>query len=320
MTMLLLLALAFATGPEAPTPATEPEVVEEAPPGEAAADVEEMEAPEEPAWTPKYPGEPSPDWKHYDLEELYAAKKFDAGLKATLAKIQADPNDADLYWLAGRFMFEQGELFGDDKNIDKEAHYAEMVRLAEVGLSLRPNDPHLRFAHGIGNGRLGTTRGVLATLWLASSVEADWLSAANSGFVYSSIDGSERMPCDVHQGLGIYYRLVPDAWIVKVIAGTRGSLELSLRHLETANSCSPGRQHIQKELGVTQLCIGTKKKDEAMLAAGKAILEKAASHPETSEKAKIDNRHARMLIADPSMACGYSRDGQQDVDAEKLNK
>ena len=31
-----------------------------------------------------------------------------------------------------------------------------------------------------------------------------------------------------------------------------------------------------------------------------------------------DVKHARMLIADPSLACEYSRDGQQDLDEAQL--
>lgn len=322
LTLLLSAALASDPTVEAPTPddTAATDDVDAPETDEAEGEDEEVEE-EEAEWEPRFRGELSPDFAHYDLEQLYAAGKFDEGLKATRARIAESPDDADLYWLAARFMYEQGELFQrDDPSIDKEAHYAEMVRLADVGLTKRPDDPHLLFARGIGNGRLGTTRGVLSSLWLASTVEGDWLAAVNSGYEYSSLDGKERMPCDVHHGLGIFYRLVPDAWIVKVLAGTRGSLDKSLMHLEKANSCSPGRQHIQKELGVTRLCIGTKKKDAAMLEKGKEILAKAAAHSGGDKKARIDAKHSQMLIDDPKLACGYSRDGQQDVDSSKLDQ
>ena len=316
-TLLLLVSLAFASAPADEPPA---EVDAESPAVEDAA-VEDEVLEEEPPWEPKFPGAPAPDWPHYDIEEIYEARDYDEGLKQTLKRIESNPDDADLYWLAARFMYEQGELIGrDDTSVDKEAHYEEMVRLADVGLQKRPGDLHLRFARGVGRGRLGTTRGVLSSLWMAADVEADWLAAANGNLVYSSINGTERLPCDAHHALGIYYRLVPDAWIVKVLAGVRGSLDKSLMHLEKANSCSPGRQHIQKELGVSRLCKGTKDKDDALIAKGKEILEKAAAHPGTTAKAKIDSKHAKMLIADPSMACGYSRDGQQETDSSKLEK
>lgn len=316
LTPLLLLA-ALAIAQEAPPPADSGTATDpEAAPEEAAP-----EEPEEPAWEPRWPGEPSPDSKHYDLEQVYGQKRYREGYAQAKQRLAENPDDPDLHWMVARYMYEVGELMDkNDPSVDKEAHYAEMVAIAERGLQLRPNDPHLLFARGIGNGRLGTTRGVLSSLWLASSVESDWLATANSGFAYASVDGNEILPCDSYHGLGIFYRLVPDAWIVKVLSGTRGSLDKSLSYLEKANSCSPGRMHIMKELGVTQLCIGSKRKDPAMIDKGKANLESVTKMPGNTEKAQIDKRHAQLLIDDPSMACGYSRDGQQEVDEAKIQK
>ncbi len=285
-------------------------------------DVEEAEPePEpEPEWEPRYPGELGPDYRHADLETLYAAKKFDEGLKAAKAKSAADPSDADLYWHVSRFMFEQGELIDKNSGVDKVAFYQEMVDTVDAGLAVDPKDAHLLFARGIGHGRLGTTKGVLSTLFLASSVEDDWLAAANSGFAYSSSDGSEIMPCDVYHALGIYYRLVPDSWIVQMIAGTRGSLEKSLSYTTKAVACAPKRIHSTKEKGVSQICKGTSEKDPALVEKGKATLATVANLPGSTTKDKLDKKHAAMIIEDTKMACGYSRDGQQDLDQAKLKK
>ena len=34
----------------------------------------------------------------------------------------------------------------------------------------------------------------------------------------------------------------------------------------------------------------------------------------------VDIKHAAMLMNDPKLACGYSRDGQQDLDEKKLEQ
>ncbi len=327
MTALVLLAVALAAEPPPPeAPATDEATEvegaeEEATSDDASEELEEPEEPEEPAWEPKWPGEPSPDSAHYDLEQTYGSKRYKEGYAEAKKRLAANPDDPDLHWIVARYMYEVGELMdGKDPNVDKEAHYEEMLAICERGLELRPGDMHLTFARGVARGRLGTTRGVLSSLWMASDVEADWLTVANSGFRYASIDGNEILPCDTYHGLGIFYRLVPDAWIVKVLSGTRGSLDKSLEFLEKANKCSPGRPHIAKELGVTQLCIGTKRKEPAMIDKGKANLATIESMKATTEKGQIDKRHAKQLIADPSMACGYSRDGQQEIDEAKLKK
>ena len=282
-------------------------------------DIEEREVIEaEPQWAPRWPGELGPDYRHADLEQLYADHKFDEGLKATQAKIATHPRDADLHWHESRFMFEAGELLDKNSGVDKVAYYQTMVDTTQAGLDIAPTDAHLLFARGIGNGRLGTTKGVLSSLFLASTVEADWLAAANSGFTYSSSDGSEIMPCDVYHALGIYYRLVPDSWIVQMIAGTRGSLDKSLDYTTKAVACAPNRIHSIKEKGVSQICKGQSDRDDALIAAGKASLASVANLQGSSTKDKLDKKHSAMIIDDISLACGYSRDGQQDLDQSKL--
>lgn len=272
--------------------------------------------------TPTYPllypyqckeGEPN-----YDLEILYFEGKNQEGLAEAERRLASDPT-AQLYWMKARFLYEIGELFErTDETIDKEAHYQQMLDAAERGLKLAPGDPHLRFARGIAMGRLGTTRGILSSLFMADDVEADWLAAAGPSSRYASIGGKEVLPCDAYHALGIFYRLVPDWWIVQALAGTRGSLEKSLEWHTKATGCKPNEAVNWLERGVTELCLGQRDGDEAMLTAGRASLKKAQSMSADTPRARIDVRNAGRVLADESMACEYSRDGQQDLDESKL--
>jgi tetratricopeptide (TPR) repeat protein len=254
---------------------------------------------------------------HYDLEKLYGEGKDDEGLKLARERIASNPDDADLYWLAVRFMYEQGERMGERPSSERMAHYTEMGVLANKGLDLRPGDPHIRFARGLANARLGTTKGVLASLFMARSIEADWLAAANSGFRYSALEQREVLPTDAYQALGVFYRLVPDWWIVQVIAGTRGDLDKSLDYLEKA---AAGRENIPilKELGVTRACIGVQRDQPELIELANQAYDQALAMPPQNEKHRIDHKHIALLKADPTMACEYSRDGQQDLDKKKL--
>jgi hypothetical protein len=269
----------------------------------------------------EFPGQCTPDDPHYDLEILYKDGRYDEGLDLARRRI-AEKADKDLYWMAARFMYEVGERFQrTDDSIDKEAWYQEMADLTDAGLAMAPGDPHLRFARGIAMGRLGTTRGVLSSLFMAKDVESDWLAVANDpDFKYASIDGNEELPCDSFHALGIYYRLVPDWWIVQVLAGTRGDLDQSLAWHQKATRCKPNETQNWKELGVTQLCLGQKRGDQALLDAGNASLRKVLSLRPDTPRQRIDLKHAQMLLDDPSLACEYSRDGQQDLDEDKLKQ
>lgn len=302
--MLLALWLALACGlARADGPAPAPEAT-----------------PEAIALASDAPGQVKPDDPYWDLELLYFEQRIDEGLAAARARLAAAPGDPELHWHVARFLFEIGEQHArDDASFDKIALYREMQAVSEAGLALAPDHAHLHFALGIALGRLGTTRGVLKSLFLAKDVEQAWLRAATSGYAYRSINGGEQLPCDAQQTLGIFYRIVPDWWIVKVLAGTRGDLDASLRWLEEANRCSPGDIGIVKELGVTQLCIATTRDEAEMLERGRATLRGALRIPAREASTdRIDHDHIRRLVEDPSLACEYSRDGQQELDRAAL--
>ena len=264
---------------------------------------------------------PQPTDPHYDLEVLYHDRDFDTGLKLAKEQLAAHPDDVDLYWHVVRFMFEMGEKIPrDDKSFDKLAWYQEMIDTSNAGLAKKPGDPHLLFGLGLSLGRYGTTRGVLSSLFLVDDVESDWLAAVNSGYTYRSIGTEEIMPCDVDEALGILYRLVPESWIVEKIAGTRGDIAKSVDWAKKADTCMPGRIPVVKELGVAQICYGQRHDDEASVREGMATLGQAAGMTPSGPNDKVDLVHIAMLLGDPSQACGYSRDGQQDLDEKRLAK
>lgn len=258
---------------------------------------------------------------HYDLELLYSENKHEEGLKLAKEQQVANPDDIDLYWHISRFLFEIGERYGrKDKTVDKNALYKEMVEWAEKGLEKDPEHPHLWFAKGVAKGRQSTTKGVLGMLWMLKGIEQAFLKVAESGYTYKSMGTGEHLPCHAYQTLGIFYRLVPDSWFVKLLSGTRGNLDKSLDWMEQANTCSPGRIGIMKELAISLQCIGTSRKDEESLKRGSDLLRQVLTMPSTTDTEVIDLKHVPMLLEDPKQACGYSRDGQQERDEKALKK
>lgn len=267
------------------------------------------------------PGPVTPESAHYDLELLYGEGKIDEGLAEARRQLEADPSDPELYRHVVRFLFEKGELIKrDDTSVDKIALYEEMYDLCNKALELDPGNPHLLFNRGIALGRLSTTRGVLSSLFNIKNVEQDWLASAQAPYRYLALSDAEELPCDTYLTLGIFYRIVPDSWVVGALAGTRGDLDKSLAWLEKADACSPNRIRTVKELGVAQLCIGTTRDQPEMIVKGQTTLSRMMGLPGQHTHTHLDKQHGAMLIKDPSLACEYSRDGQQDLDESKLEK
>lgn len=264
---------------------------------------------------------PQPGYRNYDLEELYRDRDYTRGLALTYERLKTHPEDTDLYWMAMRFMYELGEL--NAKTEDRAARiarYQEMIRLSEAGLARKPGDPHLSFALGLSQARLGTARGVLASLSLADDVEKNWRLTADSGFTYTSLGGDELLPCHAMQALGVFYRLVPESALVQAIAGTRGDLVKSVDYLRKADACVPGEIQTMKEFGASLVCYGQEHKDPAATREGITVWSRALAIKPTRPLDPIDLRHTAELLANPGLACGYSRDGQQERDEAKIKR
>jgi hypothetical protein len=265
------------------------------------------------------PGDVSDQSAHYDLEQLYTGNRHKEGLKLAKEKHKANPDDLDLYWMISRFLFEIGERFDrNDTSVDKVALYREMVDWADRGLLKDPEHIHLWFAKGVAMGRQSTTKGILGMLWMLQDIENAFLKVAQSGYAYKSMGTGEHLPCHAYQTLGIYYRLVPDSWFVQLLAGTRGNLDDSLKWMEKANACSPGRIGMLKELAVSLQCMGHTRKESALLSRAESLYKEALSMPITTDTEVIDLKHIPMLLEDASLACGYSRDGQQERDEKTI--
>lgn len=269
------------------------------------------------AFTPTRPGQVTPDDPYWDLEVLYYQERHLEGAKLAEARY-AETKDPHLTLHIARFWYQ--ELEGDETRSKSERAviYDRLLATLDEGLAKDPKDLHLQFARGVVMARIGTSRGVLASLRLADDVEAAWTSVIDAGFMYNAIGVHEELPCDAYLALGVFYRLVPDSWLVKAIAGTKGDLQRSLEMNEKGVACAGDRIRNLKELGVTQLCLGQKTKDAALVDAGKATLNRMFAVTPTFREEVIDLRHGAKLLKDPSIACGYSRDGQQDLDESKI--
>lgn len=258
---------------------------------------------------------PQPGSPHVDLEELFAEGRLTEGLTRANVRLRSTPDDPDLLWMKIRFMFELGEARIGDDTLDRPAWYRDMVTVGKRAYRLAPDDPRVRHWLAISMGRLASTKGVLRSLVMANPIREHLeFVAEHPTFRYSSLNGARSLPCDALHTLGIFYRLVPDRALARVLTGTRQGLDQSVVYHLRANECSPGQMTFQKELAVTQLCIGQRRDDETFTIAGLQTLRSTRSIPvrdSVRKRDETDKRHIEQLLEDPSRACGYSRDGQQ---------
>lgn len=265
------------------------------------------------------PGFPSPDTPHYDLEQLFGERELKEGLSRANVRLRATPDDATLMWMKVRFMFEIGELRIGEPEFDRLAWYTEMVDTAKRAVRLAPQDPQTRWWRGVAMGRLGSTRGVLASLFMANSIRKDFEATLESteGARYATLDGYMKLPCDANYALSNFYRLVPERAIARALTGTKGGLDQALTYAKQAVSCDPVKVQSWLEMGAVQLCIGKTRNDLRMREEGLKTLGHARALPARNGIETIDHAHIDQMMANPDLACGYSRDGQQAVETAR---
>jgi len=258
----------------------------------------------------------------HESERLWTKYKFDESDKLLDKAMKICPERAELYWRKARNEFYRIEAIPRGKKPDKDVlikRYTALEALADKCIELDDKDGICWLAKGAAIGRRSTTRGVLKCLWNVADVERAWLKAVSLAPKYRSEKGTTDGLADSYNALGIFYRSVPE-WLcyfpLKQIIGTCGDKAKSVGYQRKAVELAPARIEYQKELAVSLLCHGQTYDNPGEIDEAKGILMDLQSLPEIKPYDKIDKEHARMLLKNPSLACGYQRDTQQELSKE----
>ncbi len=259
-------------------------------------------------------------------EQLWMASKFDESDKLLDESMKKCPKCSDAYWRKSRNIYDRIESMPRDKKPTKDElvkSYIEMADLSKKGYEVDENCAPCYLFYGAGLGRRGTTQGVLRSLFLGEDVEQAWLKSIELKPTYRSADGANNTLSDTYYALGMFYRVVPE-WLcyfpLKQLVGTCGNKEKSIECQRKAVEIEPGRVEYRKELGISLICHGQKYDKPDEIEEGKKILKDTQTMPEVKPYDYIDKQHALMILNDPSLACGYQRDRQQELDKEAYEK
>ncbi len=255
-------------------------------------------------------------------EQVWLANDYDGSDKVLDEAMKTCPNLAELYWRKARNEYDRIEDIPRDKKPSKDElikRYRGIEALAAKCTELEPNNGDCYLWKGIGMGRRGTTQGILNSLTEAAELERNFLKAVSLKPQYRSANGAANSLGDAYNALGQFYRVVPE-WLCtfpfKQIVGTCGDLAKSVAYQRKAVAREGKRIEYQKELGISLICDGQKHEKPQEVEEGKKVLNDLQSLPEFKKTDQIDKQHAKQILADPSLACGYSRDAQQEQSKE----
>lgn len=237
------------------------------------------------------------------------------GSVATLeAYVATHPDDPEALWRLGRSLYEKGEMMAQKvPDAERLPIYARVQQVSHRAQELAPTSGEGYLWEGVALGRIATSKGILSQLFTADDIEKLWLKALQTSTTYASVTGNSTFPGDVYNALGQFYRLCPDWIAMKWIAGTRGDIDASIAYHRKLVSAEPGRIEALKELGVSLLCKGDKQGDEGAKAEGRQWLAKAEALTPHYSTEFIDHDQIPTILSREGDACGYSRDGFEDL-------
>jgi tetratricopeptide (TPR) repeat protein len=219
------------------------------------------------------------------------------------------PNSAFLQWRISRNYWRYAERIPvDDKR--GRLHYFGLAD-SWAGRSL-DNDPECgecvlwKLA---AMGRLATTGGTVKAMQLASTI-GKMIERGIALHPTHHDEGRANVAlANLYYAGAAFYRIVPDWVWVQWVIGVRGDRERALEYIRKAVAISDPRVDYQVELGAVLLCLGSERHDAHLLDEGREALRAASGIAHFQSTDEIDLGHARILLAEPERACGYSRDG-----------
>ncbi len=111
---------------------------------------------------------------------------------------------------------------------------------------------------------------------------------------------------NLHYVSAVFYRVLPDWFWLKWIAGVRGDKQRALEHARTALALHESRIDYRIEVGSQLLCLGATKKDPKRLAEGRQALVEASTIQPRNLDDKKEIAAAHVMIAAPKRACTYA--------------
>jgi len=261
----------------------------------------------------------APEVEH--AEVLANAGDLDGVLTTLEAYTAAHPDDPEGLWRLSRALYEKGEVMAQSMpDSARIPMYERALALAKRTEELAPEDGEGYLWEAAALGRIGTAKGILSELFIADDMERLLLRSIGTSTRYRMASGISTFPGDAWYGLGQLYRLVPDSTIIEWVAGTRGDIDKSIHYLRLLATAEPARLEGLKELGVSLLCKGYREDDSAAKAEGRMWLNRALTLPYTYPTDVIDHTQIPVILSREDEACGYSRDGWEDVDPAKAPK
>ena len=251
-------------------------------------------------------------------------KNLQERMKILKPIVDRNPGWVDGQWLYANTLMQYGETLSADDEKGKAKTRKYLVQAKDYSkkcLDQKPNHAICKFFYGAAVGKIGTVDGIMSSLGKGKIVLNSWLDVYNSKTNYVFSDGYSLQGL-TRYALGIFYRVVPDFFLLRWFFDISGDIDKSVKMHKEAIAFKGGKGPCSQMMyAVAMLCKSEGEKSHPMTGQAFGVLDKiAAADSKGNESAMVCINDAPKLKAKPSDACGYTKAQVQKRDEESLKK
>ena len=229
-----------------------------------------------------------------------------AALRKSLATELRD--DVHLHWRIARDTLRAAEQVPPGETTRRRVLYAEALDWAKRGRDLDPSCGECCLYEFAASARLLAPSGALPSPQSLRSVATTLEACLEDPPTWR--DGPDESELgNLYYAAATFYRRLPRSRWFQWVAGVRGDPERAVTLGRRALSLAPDRIDFHVELGASLLCLAAERGDSEVRAEGVRWLERATALPQRRPGDAADRGRARLMLDDPTRACGDSRGG-----------
>lgn len=251
-----------------------------------------------------------------DLRPLTAAEHLRrlAILEAALSKRD---KWLDGYWMLATDAFFLGTQYAFDEDFDNAEDVLNRgLKATKKCLEAAPDHELCRFFSAALLAKVASVQGIFASLKNGQKVRDQWLEVVSSekNIFFRpnvSLQGS------AYYGLGLFFRLVPDFFLVEWLWGIRGNLDRSIAYHRKAAELDSENPCANLMLAVAMMCKNQERKDTGLYNEAVSFFNLAAKQSPIDISQEICIKDAPRLRDNPDKTCGYTQAKYHEPATEK---
>lgn len=250
-------------------------------------------------------------------EEGITKENIQARLKVIKPLVKKNPKWADGRWLIANLYMQLGETVSAEDEESKAIARNMLVKAqkhSELCLKLDRNLDICKFFLGAAIGKIATIDGIVASLGKGKQILDLWNEVVEGKQQYIFDDGYSLQSL-VHYGLGIFYRVVPDFFILRWVLGFSGDIDKSVEmHRKAVKLPGGGGTCSYLMLTAALLC----QADGELTNESKNLISEIKEMKSDGDSESICKRDALKLESKPEDGCGYTKAQQQERSEEAM--